>query len=75
MEETAGWWEDCQKNIPAFYAFFEHYPSKLIIKLLCIDADWFLMIDDDSYVFIDNLKADLAKLDPEEPHCNSVILY
>ncbi|KAJ3304497.1 hypothetical protein HDV03_002706 [Kappamyces sp. JEL0829] len=57
-ENSRGWKHDAKKNIPGFKALYSRYP----------DADWYIMIDDDTYVFMDNLKALLDTLDPTQPH-------
>ncbi|KAI8839206.1 hypothetical protein BJ741DRAFT_600236 [Chytriomyces cf. hyalinus JEL632] len=49
---------DAHKNLPVFKLLFEKYP----------DADWFLMIDDDSYVYWDNLAEYLKGKDPSKPY-------
>ncbi|KAJ3227495.1 hypothetical protein HDU81_006713 [Chytriomyces hyalinus] len=56
--QADGWKADAHKNLPAFKLLFEKYP----------DADWFLMIDDDSYVYWDNLAEYLKDKDPNKPY-------
>ncbi|KAJ3219209.1 hypothetical protein HDU67_002205 [Dinochytrium kinnereticum] len=58
VDGTRGWELDAHKNLPGFQLLYAKYPN----------AKWFLMIDDDSYVFMDNL-LDLVKgLNHEENH-------
>ena len=57
-EDSKGWKSDATKNLPGFKALYEHFP----------DAEWYFMIDDDTYVFLDNVKKALSKYDPLEPH-------
>ncbi|KAI8826504.1 hypothetical protein BJ741DRAFT_714474 [Chytriomyces cf. hyalinus JEL632] len=49
---------DAHKNLPAFILLLEKYP----------DADWFLIINDDSYVYWDNLAEYLKDKDPSKPY-------
>lgn len=44
-EDSLGWKSDTHKNLPGFRELLKRYP----------DAEWFMMIDDDSYVFMENL--------------------
>ncbi|KAJ3052120.1 hypothetical protein HDU99_008244, partial [Rhizoclosmatium hyalinum] len=53
-----GWKADAHKNLPGLQVLAEKYP----------DADWYLMIDDDTYVVFDNLVSYLETKDPNEPH-------
>ncbi|KAJ3240204.1 hypothetical protein HDU77_011167 [Chytriomyces hyalinus] len=46
------------KNLPGLKLVYKKYPN----------VDWYLMIDDDSYVMMDNLKMHLQKLDPNKKH-------
>ncbi|KAJ3295495.1 hypothetical protein HDU79_009008 [Rhizoclosmatium sp. JEL0117] len=55
---TDGWQADAHKNLPGFQVLVETYP----------DADWYLMIDDDTYVVMDNLAQYLEAKNPNEPH-------
>lgn len=57
-ETSKGWKSDAQKNIPGFRVLYEKFP----------DAEWYIMIDDDTYVLMDNLKEALDNLDPMVPH-------
>ncbi|KAJ3015529.1 UNVERIFIED_CONTAM: hypothetical protein HDU68_012691, partial [Siphonaria sp. JEL0065] len=54
---TEGWQKDAHKNLPGFKLLYAKYP----------DADWYIMFDDDSYVFMDNLEYGLSKYNPKEP--------
>ncbi|KAJ3390588.1 hypothetical protein HDU84_007289 [Entophlyctis sp. JEL0112] len=56
-ERTAGWRDDAHKNLPAFQMLAEQFP----------DAQWYFMIDDDSYVDFANLAAFLETQDPNTP--------
>ena len=56
--DTQGWKLDAHKNLPGFRYLFESYP----------DALWYFMIDDDTYLFIDNLVKLLEPYDPYKPH-------
>ncbi|KAJ3216072.1 hypothetical protein HDU67_009952 [Dinochytrium kinnereticum] len=57
-EDSRGWKLDAHKNLPGFEYLYKTYPN----------ADWFVMIDDDSYVFFDNLDRYLKEKDPNKPH-------
>ena len=52
-----GWKVDAYKNIPGFKELWKRFPEK----------DWYLMIDDDTYLLLDNLLNFLEGLDPKEP--------
>ncbi|KAJ1560649.1 hypothetical protein HK405_006386, partial [Cladochytrium tenue] len=54
---SAGWKLDAHKNLPGIRLLRERFP----------DADWYLMIDDDTYVFLDNLMDFVATRDPAVP--------
>ncbi|KAJ3097706.1 hypothetical protein HDU97_004590 [Phlyctochytrium planicorne] len=56
-EESKGWKLDAHKNLPGFEYLYKTHP----------DADWYIMIDDDSYVFFDNLDRYLHGKDPSKP--------
>ncbi|KAI8844802.1 hypothetical protein BC829DRAFT_419726 [Chytridium lagenaria] len=49
-DNTPGWAADAHKNLPGFQILHARFP----------DAKWYLMIDDDTFVFMDNL-ADMVK--------------
>lgn len=57
-EDSKGWKSDAKKNMPGMKELYNRFP----------DADWYIMIDDDTYVFMDNLKTALNKYDPNEPY-------
>ncbi|KAI9189790.1 hypothetical protein H9P43_001223 [Blastocladiella emersonii ATCC 22665] len=57
-QKSRGWKLDAYKNIPAVREMYHRYP----------DAKWYIMIDDDTYVFMENLHRVLSALDPSEPH-------
>ncbi|KAJ1568425.1 hypothetical protein HK405_002103 [Cladochytrium tenue] len=56
-QASKGWQLDAHKNLPALRELHARFPG----------ADWHLMIDDDSYVVLDNLLAYLAGRDPRTP--------
>ncbi|KAJ3218900.1 hypothetical protein HDU67_003539 [Dinochytrium kinnereticum] len=55
--ESRGWKLDAHKNLPAFRLLHNRYPK----------ADWYIMIDDDTYLFVENVHAMLSKMDPSHP--------
>jgi hypothetical protein len=57
-ENSRGWKNDAKKNLPGFRKLHEKFP----------DAEWYIMIDDDTYVFMENLRSLLDTLDPNEEH-------
>ncbi|KAJ3193379.1 hypothetical protein HK101_004933 [Irineochytrium annulatum] len=57
VESSLGWKLDAHKNLPGFQLLYTTYP----------DADWYVMIDDDTYLFMTNLDNFLKGKDPEEP--------
>ncbi|GAO52675.1 hypothetical protein G7K_6746-t1 [Saitoella complicata NRRL Y-17804] len=56
-EEEDGWTRDAHKNLPGFRILYEQFPDK----------DWFMMIDDDTYIFTQNLHDITHYLDPSLP--------
>ncbi|EME26847.1 hypothetical protein Gasu2_66700 [Galdieria sulphuraria] len=44
-EMTEGFVLDSKKNLPGFLALYKHFPNK----------KWYIMLDDDTFVFLDNL--------------------
>jgi hypothetical protein len=56
---SQGWQVDAHKNLPGLRVLYDSYP----------EAEWFIMIDDDTYLFMNNLETLLTKkkLDPNEP--------
>lgn len=57
-QESKGWKLDAKKNIPGFKLLYERYP----------DVDWYVMIDDDTYMFMDNVLDKLKNYNPNDPH-------
>jgi hypothetical protein len=57
-EKSFGWIADAHKNLPGFRSLFEFFPY----------ANWYMMIDDDSYVFLDNLDDFLSSYDHNLPY-------
>lgn len=53
-----GWDLDQVKFFPGFTALYERFPK----------AEWYIMLDDDTYLFFDNLKYYLSKYDPLKDH-------
>jgi len=51
-----GWQLDVYKNIPAFKLLYDTYPN----------AKWYMMVDDDTYVFLSNLKKRLSYYNPDD---------
>ncbi|KAI9335705.1 hypothetical protein BDR26DRAFT_920355 [Obelidium mucronatum] len=49
-----GWRVDAHKNLPGFALLYNTFP----------DADWFMMIDDDSYLFLDGLHQFTKRYNP-----------
>ena len=47
------------KTVKAFQYVWEHHRN---------DADWFMKADDDTWVFVDNLRSYLANYDEDKPH-------
>ncbi|KAI8611229.1 hypothetical protein BC830DRAFT_1221151 [Chytriomyces sp. MP71] len=56
--QADGWKADAHKNLPAFKVLYETYP----------EADFYIMIDDDSFVYWDNFIESLQGRDPEVPY-------
>lgn len=57
-EDSTGWLADAHKNLPGFKEMWNRFP----------DASWYLMIDDDTYIFMDHLDNFLSQFDPKLPH-------
>ncbi|KAK9762062.1 hypothetical protein K7432_012545 [Basidiobolus ranarum] len=59
-QESIGWKLDAHKNLPGMRLLYEKFPL----------AEWYIMIDDDTYMFFDNLRDRIKslKLDPSKPH-------
>eukprot|EP00834_Sanchytrium_tribonematis_P004780 NODE_254_length_11700_cov_0.671580.p4 type:complete len:284 gc:universal NODE_254_length_11700_cov_0.671580:2398-1547(-) len=51
-ESSVGWKLDAWKNLPGFKVMKDQFP----------DTDWHIMIDDDTYLFINNLENHLSTL-------------
>lgn len=51
-----GWRLDLYKNIPGFKLLYEKFPQ----------AKWYMMVDDDTYVFLSNLKKRLSFYNSDE---------
>ncbi|KAJ3025011.1 UNVERIFIED_CONTAM: hypothetical protein HDU68_007559 [Siphonaria sp. JEL0065] len=56
--KTDGWKKDAHKNLPGFQVLYETFPN----------ADWYFMIDDDTYMLFENMREYLTNLDSEEPY-------
>jgi hypothetical protein len=57
-ESTVGWKSDAHKNIPGFVVLYNRYPN----------AEWFMMIDDDTYVMMENLAWFVKQYDSNKPY-------
>ena len=55
-ESSTGWRSDADKNLPGIKKLFETFPN----------AKWYIMIDDDTYLFRHNLLANLANYDHQK---------
>ncbi|KAI9017067.1 hypothetical protein BC832DRAFT_527390 [Gaertneriomyces semiglobifer] len=55
-ESSTGWRSDGHKNLPGFRELWKRFP----------DAEWYVMLDDDTYVFFDNLAELLSDYNPED---------
>ncbi|KAJ3034865.1 hypothetical protein HK097_004371, partial [Rhizophlyctis rosea] len=55
---SKGWQADAHKNLPGFRVLGERFP----------DAEWYFMVDDDTYLVLPNLLPYLSNLDPTLPH-------
>ena len=54
-----GWDKLWPKTLKAFQYVWEHHRD---------DADWFMKADDDTWVFVDNLRSLLANYDSNKAH-------
>jgi len=45
-KQSIGWQSDAHKNLPGFKLLYERYP----------DTEWYVMIDDDTYIVLENLE-------------------
>ncbi|KAI9223915.1 hypothetical protein BC828DRAFT_412802 [Blastocladiella britannica] len=57
-ESSKGWKMDAHKNIPAMREMYKAYPN----------AEWFVMIDDDTYLFMENLHRVLSGFNSSMPY-------
>jgi hypothetical protein len=57
-EGSTGWDLDQHKFFPGFMRLYELFPS----------CDWYIMLDDDTYIILDNLNGFLSEFDPLEKH-------
>ncbi|KAJ3386734.1 hypothetical protein HDU92_002323 [Lobulomyces angularis] len=57
-EKNLGWKLDAHKNLPGFVKLYTKFPN----------AKWYIMIDDDTYLFMSNLDAVLDQFNSEEEH-------
>ncbi|KAJ3067192.1 hypothetical protein HDU98_009607 [Podochytrium sp. JEL0797] len=53
-----GWEMDAHKFLPGFQMLYSRFP----------DSEWFIMIDDDAYVFLENYSTFLKTLNPKKPY-------
>ncbi|KAL7749893.1 hypothetical protein RI367_004769 [Sorochytrium milnesiophthora] len=56
-QASRGWRLDAHKNLPAFREMYHRYP----------DGKWYVMIDDDTYMFMENLHVFLRGFNHSEP--------
>ncbi|KAJ3126734.1 Electron transfer flavoprotein alpha-subunit [Nowakowskiella sp. JEL0407] len=59
--EKDGWKMDAHKNLPGFKLMYETFASNR-------EVQWFVMIDDDTYLIMENLLHVVSHLDPSQPH-------
>jgi hypothetical protein len=59
-QTSNGWDNDAHKNLPGLRLIYERFP----------EAEWYIMFDDDTYVFIENLERELSarNLSSKDPH-------
>jgi hypothetical protein len=57
-QKTIGWKLDQHKHFYGFKEIYRRWPDK----------DWYIMIDDDTYLFMDNVVHELSKLNASEIH-------
>lgn len=53
-----GWKKDAHKNLPGFVHLWNNFPN----------ADWYFMIDDDTYLFLENVVKAVEGLNPENAY-------
>src|SRR3989338_4685509 len=58
VDDKPGWKEDAHKNLPGFKLLYTRFPDK----------DWYVMIDDDTYILVDALQQKLKQFNTDEPH-------
>ncbi|KAJ3123635.1 hypothetical protein HK100_011540 [Physocladia obscura] len=56
--KSKGWTLDAHKNLPAFHLLRYRFPH----------ADWYIMFDDDSYIYLNNLSEYLGTLNASKPY-------
>ncbi|KAL2913544.1 hypothetical protein HK105_207004 [Polyrhizophydium stewartii] len=56
-QASLGWKADAHKNLPGYRELYRRFPT----------ADWFIMIDDDTYFMFDNFQEHIKAYDPDEP--------
>jgi hypothetical protein len=56
-QSSIGWIQDAQKNIPGYVQLYHAFPEK----------EWYVMMDDDTFLFFDNLLEFLSSFDPGRP--------
>ncbi|KAJ3072669.1 hypothetical protein HK102_006185, partial [Quaeritorhiza haematococci] len=57
-EKSQGWKLDAHKNLPGFRELWRRFP----------DAEWYMMFDDDTYLFLPNLDRFLSQFDANQPY-------
>lgn len=57
-EESIGWKADAHKNFPGFQELYTQFPN----------ASWYIMIDDDTYLYMEYLDEYLSKFNPLKPY-------
>jgi hypothetical protein len=55
---NTGWDLDQAKFIPGFHELYEQFP----------ECDWYIMLDDDTYLYLDNLKLLLSEFNSNDDH-------
>lgn len=56
-ENSIGWKSDAHKNFPGLKLLWNRFPN----------ADWYVMIDDDTYLSMENLENYLSQYNPSQP--------
>ncbi|KAI9164464.1 hypothetical protein H9P43_008315 [Blastocladiella emersonii ATCC 22665] len=57
-KDTDGWRNDANKFLPGLRALYDEHP----------DADWYILVDDDTYLAMENVHRALSPLDASHPH-------